>query len=49
MDLILKYFRLLQYELAQMAQQIDGEIAGLLAVLTIASGWFCLRGNKIKR
>lgn len=49
MDMIFRYFRLLRFELAQMAEQLDGEMAGLLAVLTIATGWFWLRGNIIRR
>lgn len=49
MEFIFRYFRLLQFELAQMAQQLDGEMAGLLAVLTIATGFYWLRGNIIAR
>ena len=49
MDHIFRYFRLLQFELMQMAHQLDGELAGLLAVVTIALGWFWLRGNIIQR
>jgi len=32
-----------------MAEQLDGELAAILAILTIATGWICLRGNAIKR
>lgn len=49
MDMIFRYFRLLKFEAAEMCQQMNVEMAGLLAVLTIACGWFCLRGTKIKR
>ncbi|MDA8563305.1 hypothetical protein N9L06_02520 [Mariniblastus sp.] len=48
MDFIYRYLRLLQFEAAEMAQQLDGELAGLLAILTIALGWFWLRGNIIR-
>ena len=49
MDYIFRYIRLLNLEFAQMTEQLDAETAGLLGVLTIATGWFWLRGNAIKR
>ena len=49
MNYIFRYLNLLQIEFAEMTQQLDGELAGFLAVLTIAMGWFWLRGNVIKR
>ena len=49
MEYIYHYFRLLRLEAMDMAEHMTVEIAGFLAVLTIASGWICLRGHKIQR
>ena len=49
MDYIFRYLRLLNTEFAEMTYHMKPETVGLLGVVTIAAGWYCLRGTTFKR
>ena len=49
MDYVFRYFRLLHIELAEMTHHLKPEMAGLFGIVSIAAGWYCLRGTTFKR